>query len=147
MVEVQTAQIIRKIKILWWGSIGSILIYSSAIFLFGSLPLEDGLIMLWDNNETSIILLTLLLSVSSLMLSFTLLGKNRFQKANNIKIIMRLVVVRLVLAEVPVILGIFVFIIIHSYVLYIPFFLLSMLSLIWRKSEEKFYFEILQNLE
>lgn len=103
--------------------------------------------MLWDNNETSIILLTLLLSVSSLMLSFTLLGKNRFQKANNIKIIMRLVVVRLVLAEVPVILGIFVFIIIHSYVLYIPFFLLSMLSLIWQKSEEKFYFEILQNLE
>jgi len=81
------------------------------------------------------------------MLSFTLLGKNRFQKANNIKIIMRLVVVRLVLAEVPVILGIFVFIIIHSYVLYIPFFLLSMLSLIWQKSEEKFYFEILQNLE
>ena len=137
----------RRIKILWWGSFGSGLIYSSTIFLFGSLPLGKELIMLWNNNETPIFLITLLLSAASLVSSFTLLGKNRFQKSNNTKIFMRLVVMRLVLAEIPVILGIFVFVINHSYMMYIPFFFLSMLSFILLKGDEKFYLKVIHNLQ
>ncbi len=138
-------QIIRKINIVWWSSIGNVIIYFVATLLFKPLPFGEGFKVFIDIEKASIVYSMLILSIVSIIIPFTLLGRKYIKKMFDSNKIIRFSFIRLAFMEIPIILGTMVFTLIHSYEIYIIFFTISLIGLIIIKGENNFYFDILKS--
>lgn len=138
-------QIIRKINIVWWSSIGTVIIYFVVTLLFMALPFGEGFKVFIDIEKASIIYSMLILSIVSIIIPFTLLGRKHIKKMFDSNKIIRFSFIRLAFMEIPIILGTMVFTLIHSYEIYIIFFVISLIGLIIIKGENNFYFDILKS--
>jgi len=137
---------LRKIRIVWWASLGALLIYSMvAIFLEG-LPLGEGLSALYDPFKMAAFLAIFISTLITVALPFTLFGRRYVQSKSGRKQIVNLGLLRIALAEVPIIPGLAVFVTTKSYELYLLFFLISIVALLLLKGEEPVYEDILHRL-
>lgn len=145
MSEKQISQILQKINIGWWGCLGTIIIYFFVTlffksFLFGERLKEDD-----EFTSTYLIFSLITISIISIIIPFTMLGRKQIQKMVDSKKILQFAFLRLAFMEIPIIFGTMIFIFNQSYEIYIIFVLISMVGLIFIKSENNFYQEILKS--
>lgn len=145
MSEEKISQILRKINIGWWGCVGTIVIYLFVTLFFKTLPYEKGLKVFDEVTKTSLIFSLITISIISIIIPFTILGRKRIQNNFDPEKIMKFAFLRLAFMEIPIILGTMFFTFNQSYNIYIIFLSISLVGLIFIKGENNYYFEILES--
>jgi hypothetical protein len=137
---------LREISLVWWGCISSNLLYFSLLLVF-EFYLDFPIFRNFYGFSSEILFyiafgFALILFIASSLL----LGKNHIQKINKPVKKIKIIFVRIALAETSIILGFFITLITGILIFFIAFIILSTINLVIIRQDNKELIDLLPDI-